>query len=159
MTSLRDQLILHESLKLKPYRCTAGKLTWGVGYNITARGLKPLNKILGLNITDPSQLAKLPREAALAVLDWDIADTTEKLMLRLPWMESLDAVRQKVLIDMAFNLGVPGLMKFKNTLRAVREARYSDAAAGMTASLWFKQTKSRALRLRRMMLTGEDYTS
>ena len=36
---LKDMLIRHEGLKLKPYLCTAGKLTIGVGRNIQDRGI------------------------------------------------------------------------------------------------------------------------
>jgi lysozyme len=55
---------------------------------------------------------------------------------------------------MAFNLGVPGLLKFKNTLRAVREGRFEDAAKGMLASKWARQVKGRAVRLAQVMKTG-----
>ena len=39
MTSLENQLIDHEGLELKPYQCTADKLTIGVGRNIEDRGI------------------------------------------------------------------------------------------------------------------------
>ena len=58
--------------------------------------------------------------------------------------------------DMAFNMGYR-VLQFKNTMKAVEEGRYEDAAKGMLASKWAKQTKSRAVRLAEMMKTGRDY--
>jgi lysozyme len=137
--TLREQLILHEGIRLEPYRDTAGKLTIGVGRNLTDRGIS--------------------REEAEHLLDNDIREHSDQLFQALPWIASLDEIRQRVLLDMAFNMGVPGLLKFRNTLRAVKEGRYKDAAQGMEASLWYRQTTSRAQRLVQMMRTGEDYTT
>ena len=144
MPSLKDQLTLHESLKLKPYTDTVGKLTIGVGRNLTDRGIT----------TDES----------LYLLDNDIKRVTNEVKLALPWFDNLDPVRRKVVLDMAFNMGtgivgISGLLAFTNTLRAMKEGRYKDAAAGMLASLWAQQTKTRATRLAKMMETGADYLS
>ena len=55
---------------------------------------------------------------------------------------------------MAFNLGVQGLLKFRNTLGMVRDGDYDGAARGMLASLWARQVKGRATRLADQMRTG-----
>jgi lysozyme len=55
---------------------------------------------------------------------------------------------------MAFNLGIKKLMEFKNTLKAMSEGRYADAADGMRKSLWAKQVGKRAERLIHIMENG-----
>lgn len=75
-------------------------------------------------------------------------------MHKEPWIASLDPVRRDVLYEMAFNLGVAKLQKFKNTLSAVRRGDYEAASAGMLASLWATQTGSRAQRLAKAMKIG-----
>lgn len=84
----------------------------------------------------------------------DIEVRIASLNTYLPWWTELDEIRQLILLDMSFNLGIRGLLTFKNTLRAIQEGRYSDAAEGMRKSLWYKQTGRRARRLIEMMKTG-----
>lgn len=85
----------------------------------------------------------------------DLARFAAELDERLPWWRSLDAVRQRVVLNMAFNLGVSGLLSFRNTLAAVKRGDYAAAAAGMQASKWSRQVGQRAVRLAAMMSTGE----
>jgi len=59
-----------------------------------------------------------------------------------------------VLVNMAFQLGVVGLLQFKDTLTNVREGNYSGAAAAMLLSKWREQTPDRAKRLATQMETG-----
>ena len=141
--TLQDQLILHESNRLKPYLDTVGKWTIGVGRNLTDRGITA--------------------DESLYLLNNDITRVTREVSLALPWFNNLDPVRRKVVLDMDFNMGtgvpgVSGLLAFTNTLRAMKDGRYEDAAAGMLASLWAQQTKTRATRLAAMMKTGNEYT-
>jgi lysozyme len=147
--TLDEQLILHEGLRLTTYRCTAGKLTIGVGYNIDDRGLEELERVIGHPFT-----GTLTREEAVAVLMADLATTEQQLAARLPWFSTLDRCRQWVLIDMAFNMGVPGLLKFTRTLASVRQGLYAQAAEQMLQSKWATQVKQRAERLATMMRTG-----
>jgi lysozyme len=135
-TALVRQIELHEGLRLKPYRCTAGKLTIGVGRNLEDRGIT---------------LAE-----ARILLANDLADVRNGLLNALPWVGNLDEVRQRVLVDMAFNLGLQGLLEFKRTLAAVKGGQYQQAATMMLQSRWAKQVGQRAERLARMMVTGAD---
>lgn len=130
------QLRLHEGERLKPYRCTAGKLTIGVGRNLEDRGIS--------------------REESAMLLANDIANEERELVRALPWVAKLDEVRQRVLIDMSFNLGIVGLLGFKNTLATIQEGNYQRAAAMMLDSRWAEQVGARAERLARMMATGKD---
>jgi lysozyme len=133
---LTRQLRLHEGERLKPYRCTAGKLTIGVGRNLEDRGITA--------------------EESAYLLNNDIDREWKALTTALPWVTGLNDVRQRVLLDMSFNLGIVGLLRFKNTLATIRRGDYSKAAAMMLDSLWARQVGKRAVRLAEMMRTGTD---
>jgi len=135
MTSLEDQLIDHEGLELKPYRCTAEKLTIGVGRNIEDRGIT--------------------EDEARYLLKNDIKIVEDELLERKPEVAGLDSVRQRVLVDMGFNVGLPILMKFQNMWAAIEEEDWEEASAQMMDSRWAKQVGRRAERLSQAMATGE----
>src|ERR1051325_1053349 len=137
MTLLKNQLVEHEGLKCSAYTDSLGYVTIGVGRLIDAR------KGGGISHAE-----------AMWLLENDIARIMSDLDRELPWWRSLDDVRQRVLIDMCFNLGINGLLTFKLTLAAVKEGRWEDAARGMTGSKWASQVKGRAVRLAEMMRTG-----
>jgi lysozyme len=134
---LRTMLALHEGRKAHAYKDTLGFLTIGVGHLVDAR-----------------KGGKLPEHLIDALLDHDIETHTAGLYKELPWIVGIDEVRRCVLIDMAFNLGVAGLLKFKNTLELVKAGLYDQAALEMTKSAWASQVKTRADRLSHMMRTG-----
>ncbi|MCR4300779.1 MAG: hypothetical protein NUV51_04140, partial [Sulfuricaulis sp.] len=77
-----------------------------------------------------------------------------ELTKRIPWFADLDPVRQGVLLNMSFQLGVDGLLGFKNTLLCVKVGDYERAADGMLQSLWASQTPARAKRLSEQMRSG-----
>ena len=131
-----QQLRLHEGERLKPYRCTAGKLTIGVGRNLEDRGITA--------------------EESAYLLNNDIEREWKALTTSLPWVTGLNDVRQRVLLDMSFNLGIVGLLKFKNTLATIERGEYARAADMMLDSLWARQVGNRAKRLSQMMRTGTD---
>jgi lysozyme len=132
--ALRAQLKEHEGVRLKPYRDTVGKLTIGVGRNLDDRGISMAE--------------------AEFLLDNDIEDHTKELFEKAPWVKRLDPTRQAVLVDMAFNLGVAGLLAFRRTLTSVQIGDYKLASLQMLASKWARQVKSRAFTLSKMMRTG-----
>lgn len=136
---LRSMLKLHEGYRAKPYKDTVGKLTIGFGRNLTDNGIRPTE--------------------AEFLLDNDIKEATMRLRITFPWTESLDLVRQAVLIDMTFNMGIGGLSGFKTTLRLIEVGDYANAAAQMLRSKWAEQVGmkvgQRAWRLSTMMRTGE----
>lgn len=131
-----QQLRLHEGERLKPYRCTAGKLTIGVGRNLEDRGITA--------------------EESAYLLNNDIEREWKNLTAALPWVTGLNDVRQRVLLDMSFNLGIAGLLQFKNTLATIKAGQYNKAGDMMLDSLWAKQVGGRATRLAQMMRTGTD---
>lgn len=119
---------------MKPYRDTVGKLTIGIGRNLDDVGIS--------------------REEAYALLDNDIAAAMAPLMA-LPWFNALDEVRRAVLIDMCFNMGWRVLSTFKVTLAAIEAGDYMRAVANMLQSKWAGQVGPRAVRLAKMMETGQ----
>lgn len=88
------------------------------------------------------------------LLNNDIDKRDAELRKRLPWVNELDQARYGVLVAMSFQMGVDGLLGFKNTLELIRTKQWSQAAAGMMNSLWAKQTPTRAARLAKQMQTG-----
>lgn len=133
-SAIADQLLVHEGLRLHPYTDTVGKLTIGVGRNLTDRGIT--------------------REEAMAMLAGDIDRCVAELYNALPWFAALDDVRKRVLVDMDFNMGLTRLLEFRQTLAAVEAGDYALAAERMLESMWARQVGERAHRLARMMKTG-----
>lgn len=86
----------------------------------------------------------------------DVARATAGCVAHLsPWFSELNDARQAVLIGMAFQMGIDGLLGFVNTLASVRDGRYAEAAAGIRSSKWGVQTPARARRMADQILTGE----
>ena len=130
---LEALLRLHEGERLKPYTDTTGHLTIGVGRNLTDMGITAAESEM--------------------LLRTDVARTREAVCRAWPWVEQLDPVRQAVVLDMAFNLGVKGLSQFKRTLGLLRNGRWEAAADAMLDSLWAQQVGGRAQRLAQMVRT------
>jgi lysozyme len=85
----------------------------------------------------------------------DVERFTREVKQALSWFDELNEPRQAVLIGMAFQMGTAGLLQFRNTLNAVRDNRWFDAAEGMLASRWAQQTPGRASRMAKQMETGQ----
>ena len=133
--NLIDQLKRDEGMKLKPYKDSVGKLTIGIGRNLDDVGINELE--------------------AEWLLHNDIFRAEAALEKVLPWTADLDEIRRAALINMTFNMGIGGLLGFKNTLAAIQEGRYNDAADGMLESKWATQVGPRAHRLALQIKTGE----
>ena len=131
-----DLLELHEGNERFPYRCTAGKLTIGIGFNLDDTGLYP--------------------EEIEFILRNRIRRTEAKLQRVVPAYRHLSMVRKIVLVDMAYNLGTSRFLKFEKMLAALELRDYKLAAAEMLDSKWArKDVGARAVRLAEMMRTGE----
>lgn len=124
----------HEGVKLKPYYCTGGKLTIGVGRNLEDVGIS--------------------RSEAQFMLENDIIRVMKQLDEMIPMWREQSPTRQLVLLDMAFNLGVFGLSKFQNTLAHIEAGEYDLAADEMLRSRWAEQVGARATNLAQAMRTG-----
>lgn len=145
---LKEQLIIDEGLKLKKYKCPAGKWTIGVGRNLDDNPLTEEEKKVVPN-TDV-----ITRNQALYLLGNDIAKCRKELSDKIGWFDDAPIFVQEVLINMCFNMGVYGLLKFKLTLKALKEGRYAEAADMMLDSLWARQVGVRANRLAERIKRG-----
>lgn len=85
----------------------------------------------------------------------DIAEKERELEARVSFYKRLDEARKGVLLNMAFNLGVQGLLGFRNTLKLIETGKYEEASKEMLKSKWARQVGDRAVRLSKQMLTGE----
>lgn len=133
------QLKADEGVRRTAYQDHLGYWTIGVGRLIDAS--KP-----GAGLRD-SEIEFMLRT--------DIEDRIAALGNALPWFHELDEVRQGVLVNMAFQLGIRGLLGFTTTLGLIKDRKYAEAADQMLRSKWAKQTPDRAARLAKQMKTGK----
>jgi lysozyme len=132
--ALMQELVRDEAVRLKPYRCTAGKLTIGVGRNIDDRGIT--------------------NAEAMYLLNNDVAICESELTAVLPNWRDLSDTRQRVMLNMVFNLGRDRLSKFTKFIGCMKMGDFTGAAEQMMDSAWATQVGQRAVRLRDMMLRG-----
>ena len=130
--SLEDQLIRHEGMRLDMYKDTVDVWTIGIGRNLEDVGLRS-------------------EAEAKFLLRSDISAVQKELRERLPWFEDLAPDRQQVLTNMAFNLGVTGLIRFSKTISDVESGLYEQAADEMLRSRWADQVGKRATELSQRM--------
>lgn len=133
-----------EGLRLKPYRCPAGKLTIGYGHNLDDKGITELeaNDLLIKDLIEAQGIAN-----TLVAYKEKLPDSVKLYQITI-W--------QQILTDMAFNLGKDGLSKFKKFLKALAEYRFDDAIVEMIDSQWFSQVGHRAKLL---VIAGQSLTS
>lgn len=154
--ALELELVRDEGERLRVYLDTAKppRRTIGVGRNLDAIGIRAVEtERLGITLTSVLRDG-ITRPQSRAMLGNDFDATEADLDRRLPWWRTLDPVRQRVLLNMCFNLGIKGLLGFVNTLELVRTHQFAAAARGMAASRWHGQVGDRARRLEAMMATG-----
>jgi lysozyme len=134
---LAAQLTVDEGRKKRIYRDTADPPRWtgGVGRNLTDRDFSD----------DEIDL----------MLKNDIDKVERELDHALPWWRTLNEARQNALANMCFQLGLAGLLAFKNTLALLQAGRWDAAAAAALDSKWQKQVPARAKRVTDMIRTGE----
>jgi lysozyme len=128
---LTKELTLDEGLELKPYQCTANKVTIGIGRNLTDVGIT--------------------EEEAEYLLGNDIREVISGLNMNFPWWKDMPETAQRGLANMAFNMGIPRLKGFKNMLKHLKEGKFPDAAAEALNSVWASQVGERSKRVARLI--------
>lgn len=118
-----------------PYEDSVGKLTIGVGRNLTDKGLSA------------SEVDFL--------LQNDISEAIRDTLRLFPDLYQISAPRQHVLINMMFNMGLPTLSKFTKMIEAVHAREWKKASDEMLDSRWAQQVGPRAERLAAEMEEGE----
>jgi len=136
LSKLKHQLIIDEGISLRIYPDTMGKLTIGIGRNLEDKGIS--------------------LSEAHYLLDNDIHEAISDLERTYPWFELLNDVRQRVLVNMRFNMGMTRLSSFRLMLRAMANNEYKKASEEMLDSKWARQVGNRANRLAKIMETGLD---
>lgn len=109
-------MMRHEGLRLKPYRCTANKLTIGYGRNLEDKGIST-------------------QEAAV-LLEGDVTDGIAEAMQAFPWLLKLDEVRAAVVIEMVVSIGLPRFKGFQKCIAAIEKGDYELAARELLDSKW-----------------------
>ena len=124
---LISQLKIDEGWNDTLYKDEFGNLTFCYGWDITSN---PPSQALGV-----------------IILSFQADEKYNELLTALPWVQSQPDSIQRALTNMAFNLGVAGLLKFTTFLAMVKANNYSGAAADLEATAWFKQVGDRATRI------------
>jgi lysozyme len=130
---LKLSLTKHEGCRNFPYVDTVGKITIGIGYNLTDRGLDDA----WIN----TQYTK------------DVEYFYNQFYNTFPWFKNLNDDRQIILVDMAF-MGWKKILQFKAMLDALEKEDYALAAKEMLNSEWAIEVKNRAIDLAKGMETG-----
>ena len=149
-----EQLKVHEGFRNRVYHCTAERETAGFGYNLDANPLRlPEYELQTIRQTGISY------NRAEQLLKAVVVKNTTELYKRLPWITQLNEARQAVILNMSYQMGIPGLLQFKRTLGFIEQGSYDNAAIAMSHSKWAEQTPNRAKELSEQMKTGEfpDY--
>ena len=155
-THLIKQLVKSEGLRLEVYQDTLGIDTIGVGRNLEDRGITK-EELAALDFPNIEAVYEhgITETDAAFLLENDVQIVEEELVRAHPCVDSLDAVRQLVLVDMAFNMGVPRLCKFKKMWASIHEEDFRTAAKEMLDSRWAIQVKSRSHKLAHAMHHGD----
>ena len=150
------KLVAHEGLRLEVYQDTLGINTIGIGRNLEDRGITN-QELSDLDIPSIEHVYEygITEADAVYLATNDVEIVEEELLRAHPCVDSLDSVRQLILMDMAFNMGVPRLRKFKNMWTAIHNEDFITAAKEMLDSRWANQVKSRATKLAHAMHHGE----
>ena len=124
----------HEGYRDKAYKDSVG--VWTIGYG-----------------TNLQELSDFPEHFAEFFLKRELVNCAFALKQRQVWDE-LTQTRKDVLTEMAYNLGIPRLNKFKKMWKALGVADYNKAAEEMLDSKWARQVGVRAIRLAKRMRDG-----
>ena len=125
--TLKQRITRHEGQRLKPYADQLGKITIGVGRNLTDKGISPTEMEI--------------------LLDNDLSDAAAEVLFAFPWSSALPPLAQEVMVEMCFQMGIRGLSEFTVTLGCLRSGNYFGASSHIRASVWAQQTPVRANEL------------
>ena len=134
-TRLKETLIRHEGKRQFAYVDTVGKLTIGIGRNLTDKGVTA--------------------DEMVHMMNTNIRESELELRNEFPWFEQLGDVRQEVILNMCYNMGMPKLLGFKKMIKALEEFDYHEASKQMIKSKWYRQVKTRGAELAKVMRDGK----
>lgn len=135
---LLEMIRRHEGFVSHAYQDHLGY--WTIGYG---------------RLIDERRGGGISRDEAEYLLSNDVSQVKEQLSERLPWWDQIDEARQAALVNMAFQLGIDGLLQFRNTLHLLQNERWEWAAKEALNSRWASQTPERAQEIAEILRTGE----
>ena len=144
---LISQLKFEEGLRLKKYLCPAGFPTIGYGHNLLAGP-----DLYGVAIPD-----SITREFAELLLIIDVGKTIQELREKWPRLNELDQARRDACLNMSFQIGVAGFLKFEHLKTALLAKDWEAAGNAALASRWALQPPERAGRVAEQIRTGKYY--
>jgi len=131
---LIQELKRDEGVKLKAYQDTVGIWTIGIGRNLQDVGVS--------------------MDEAEYMLANDIDVAVGELQRTFDWFEGLSDARQRVCVNMCFNLGLSRLLGFRKFLAAMAIGDWETAGIEMLDSKWSRQVGVRSTRLKDLLLEG-----
>lgn len=131
---IHNLLEYEEGYREKPYLCSEGYPTIGIGKRIGRKG----DNVKRFDFT-------CPKSVAYAWLDEELKSISAELNKHL-WFTNLSDDRRCIVVSMAYQMGLSGLFKFKNMIKHLSNENYERAAKEALNSRWAKQTPQRANR-------------
>ena len=128
----------HEGVETHAYKCSASKITVGVGRNIDPEG--------GLGLSE---------DEVDYLLQNDIKRIISELDFQYEWFSNLNEARKDAMIDISFNLGQTRLRKFEKALTAMSQNNWDKAADEFMDSKWSNQVGNRAKELTAIIRIGK----
>lgn len=141
MALLYRELMQDEGEILHVYTDSLGFPTVGIGHLITKKD-EEYGKPVGHPIT---------KERSRALFDRDVQNVIDALYVKIPWLRDHPDTVQRAVVNMGFQLGVSGLLKFKTTLKNIKDRKYEAAYNSGKQSKWYQQTPNRAERVLKMI--------
>ena len=143
---LASDLILDEEVRLVVYDDKTGK---SLRTGDTLQGNATIG--VGRNLHEP-----LSEAAWRFLLNESIETVLADIDRACHWFDALDDVRQRAVVNMVFNLGLPRFLNFKKTIAAIERGDWQIAAIEALDSTWAQQVGARATRIAGMLRTGTD---
>ena len=134
--SLIENIKAHEGFRDHIYKDSLGKATIGYGFLVSA--LSPDELALNNGKAEP-----MNKEVAEKILNLKVARLKKRVLECLPWLASKPQSVQDTLVEMAYQLGLAGLLGFRHTLGCIEAGDYAQAARNLRASLLYRQTPKR----------------
>ena len=139
--NLKERIKSNEGFSSKPYKDQLGYLTIGYGHLILPNE----------NILLKKQIHKKELEE---IFEKDFNKALSKFNNTFKSF-TLNEKESDLLIEMIFQLGIKGCLKFKNLIKNIRKKNKHLVCFDMMDSLWYKQTPNRVKALIKTFLNNE----
>lgn len=137
-----------EGKRYKVYKCSAGKNTIGIGWNIDAN---PLPQDIAKYLKENGKLLDEHVDRLWAISIGRAISDCKKLF---PNYDLFSPNRKIALTDFVFQVGLTTAREFKNTIKAINEGKWQEACNRMMKSKWFNQVRNRAQRVLNLIMEG-----